>query len=234
MKQTPVEYRIVPGYSNYRVGSDGTVWSRFNNRYVSDQWRELKCSIGKRGYKFVKITSDAGRRRDRTVHSLVLEAFVGPAPPKQEGRHLDDDKLNNCLGNLEWGTRKQNAADLQRNGRSQHGNNHSARVMDEGMVCEMRRLARSGVPVGQIAKQFGLKLYAVQAAVRGRSWPDSPEPPVPFSKRKRLTDADVLEMLRMRREGIPTNKIAKTFGCTTHIAYCAVTGRSFAHLQESA
>lgn len=56
-------------------------------------------------------------RSDRTVHSLVLEAFVGPCPPGMMARHLDDDPTNNSLGNLCWGTRSENSHDAVRNGR---------------------------------------------------------------------------------------------------------------------
>lgn len=54
---------------------------------------------------------------DRTVHSLVLEAFVGPCPPEMMARHFDDDPRNNRLDNLSWGTRSENAYDAVRNGR---------------------------------------------------------------------------------------------------------------------
>ena len=51
------------------------------------------------------------------VHRLVLEAFVGPAPDGMDGCHRDDDKDNNTLDNLYWGTRAENMADQVRNGR---------------------------------------------------------------------------------------------------------------------
>lgn len=51
------------------------------------------------------------------VHREVLKAFVGPPPAGQEGRHLNDDALDNRLENLSWGTRSQNLDDLVRNGK---------------------------------------------------------------------------------------------------------------------
>lgn len=58
-----------------------------------------------------------GKRDLRRVHLLVLEAFVGPRPEGMEGCHWDDDKSNNFLSNLRWGTRSANVRDLVRNGR---------------------------------------------------------------------------------------------------------------------
>lgn len=46
----------------------------------------------------------------------MLEAFVGPRPHGQLGRHLDDDRDNNTLANLAWGTPAQNSQDAIDNG----------------------------------------------------------------------------------------------------------------------
>lgn len=50
------------------------------------------------------------------VHRLVATAFLGPCPDGKECMHADDDRGNNCLSNLSWGTRRQNIDDMiQRN-----------------------------------------------------------------------------------------------------------------------
>jgi hypothetical protein len=50
------------------------------------------------------------------VHSLMLEAFVGPRPPGLLGLHDDDNPDNNTLPNLRWGTCSQNNLDMVANG----------------------------------------------------------------------------------------------------------------------
>lgn len=46
------------------------------------------------------------------VHTLVLEAFVGPRPaPNLIGRHLDGDEKNCHFDNLVWATRRENGQD---------------------------------------------------------------------------------------------------------------------------
>jgi hypothetical protein len=100
-----VRYNLIEGHPDYRVGDDGSVWSR-----KSGEWKPLKPHPQKRGHCAV----DLGRRSTRYVHHLVLEAFVGLCPEGQECRHLDGNPGNNRLGNLAWGTRLENMADRYR------------------------------------------------------------------------------------------------------------------------
>lgn len=78
--------------------------------------RDLKLTKLKNGYLAVKLAL-AGRTRTTYVHELVLKAFVGPRPHTEERgeiRHLDGNKTNNNLGNLKYGTVRENVADRMR------------------------------------------------------------------------------------------------------------------------
>jgi hypothetical protein len=55
----------------------------------------------------VGLTDIYGKRVTYSVHTLVAAAFYG----KQEGlevNHIDENPANNCAGNLEWTTHKEN------------------------------------------------------------------------------------------------------------------------------
>ena len=72
---------------------------------------------GNRKYRLCTLYRD-GQSRQRTVHTLVLETFVGPRPEKgMYGCHRDDNPENNHLDNLYWGTPAQNSRDAVNNGR---------------------------------------------------------------------------------------------------------------------
>lgn len=130
MSENTVTFRDVPGYPGYRVGDDGSVWScrkhwglaynKGTTSYLSNTWRKLKPGIGSAGHLIVTLCPG---RHTRSVHQLVLEAFVGPCPPGMQCRHFPDrNPANNHLSNLQWGTPKQNAAD-----RVIHGTNGNGR-----------------------------------------------------------------------------------------------------------
>ena len=65
--------------------------------------------------------SKNGKIVDAYPYRLALEAFVGPCPPGMEALHWDDDRSNNAISNLRWGTRTDNMRDMSRNGNGNAG-----------------------------------------------------------------------------------------------------------------
>lgn len=172
-----VEYRAIPGFPGYRVGSDGTIWSeweRCGNQYTGRPWacraRWRLLRLGDcRGYKLVVLRSGVVKRT-LSVHRLVLVAFVGPRPDGCQARHLDGNKDNNSLSNLRWGTAKENCADKERHGRALIGErNHQAKLT----LWQAREIVRSydaGERPYLIAKRLGIKKWLVYAITKGGRW----------------------------------------------------------------
>ena len=95
------------GWPNYDVSDTGTV--RNKNGYILRQH-------DRHGYKRVTLYKN-GRKKSVTVHRLVLQTFVGPAPEgKPLGLHGPGGNADNRVGNLYWGCAKQNARDRNRDG----------------------------------------------------------------------------------------------------------------------
>lgn len=68
----------------------------------------LNPTIGKRGYYEVCIRGN-GKRKTVKVHRIIAEAFIPNPDNLPEINHIDTDKLNNKITNLEWCTRKYNS-----------------------------------------------------------------------------------------------------------------------------
>jgi hypothetical protein len=122
-----VEYRQIPGFPAYRVGTDGSVWTcrrKGGNDRSAERltavWRPMKLHAHG-GYLRVNLVRD-GKHYSRPAHCLVLEAFVGPCPLGMEACHFPDtERSNNRLDNLRWDTRSENMRDKFRDtmGRSE-------------------------------------------------------------------------------------------------------------------
>lgn len=115
-------WKPAPGYEGlYSVSDRGRVRSESRMITASNgERRRLPESILKpykntTGHLRVDLWENHKRKR-RYVHRLVLEAFVGEAPPGTQTCHWNDDPEDNRLENLRWGTPNENMLDRVRNG----------------------------------------------------------------------------------------------------------------------
>jgi hypothetical protein len=114
-------WRPILGFEGiYEVSDQGRVKSlaRIDGR---GHWRStvlLKPAlVGPKGKQYLGVHLSAnGDGRQRKVHLLVLETFVGPRPTQHEGAHENGNKCDNRLMNLAWKTRSENSYDKQRHG----------------------------------------------------------------------------------------------------------------------
>ena len=110
-------WKDIEGYEGlYQVSNLGRVKSLYkfiNNNpksksigYYSEE-RILKCFNNKKGYKMVKLYKNTEHITKR-VHRLVAQTFI-PNPKKlPQVNHIDGNKINNKVSNLEWCTNREN------------------------------------------------------------------------------------------------------------------------------
>lgn len=70
------------------------------------------------GYSYYDYRTNDGKRKSRSIHRLVAEAFIeNPQPDTfDQVNHIDANKSNNCVDNLEWCNEKLNMEHASRNG----------------------------------------------------------------------------------------------------------------------
>lgn len=168
-----LEYRDIEGFPGYKVGNDGSVWScRIQcSGKLSAKWHRLKPGTCSRyGHKNVGLYMDF-KITTKSVHVLVLTVFVCRCPERKECRHLDGDASNNNIGNLAWGTRKQNAADRQRHGTTARGVQSNRSDLTDAIVIQMRKDHEAGsATIRGLARKHGLTKNAISCIVKRKTW----------------------------------------------------------------
>ena len=97
-------WRPVVGWEDvYSISSEG--------RIRKGNGAARKAKPGKDGYPVVELNRGRKDRSNRTIHSLVLEAFVGPRPWGLQSRHRNNNRGDSRLSNLQWGSAAENAQD---------------------------------------------------------------------------------------------------------------------------
>ena len=173
----------VPGYEGrYEVSDHGRVRS-----FVPARGRHIPHVLGRDSalwaYPRVTLTAANGKVSTRTIHQLVLEAFVGPKPALGHAahtRHLDGDVTNNRASNLRWGTAKENMEDRERHGNTARGaRSGNSRLLSTSAVDEIRRRVVAGESQTAVARDFGICQPQVSLISRGLAWAwhPFPEPP---------------------------------------------------------
>lgn len=85
--------------NEYSVDDLGNVYSKSG--------KVLKSSLNPRGYPMINLMIN-GERKGLAVHKAVLNSFLEPPFKNAQVNHIDGNKQNNQLSNLEWCTAKEN------------------------------------------------------------------------------------------------------------------------------
>jgi hypothetical protein len=91
--------KIMTGYPNYIITNGGMVYNSRKNKYLA--------LATKGGYKFA-LLSDGNGNKCFSVHRLVALLYLDNPNNLPEVNHIDFDKTNNNVDNLEWISRSDN------------------------------------------------------------------------------------------------------------------------------
>jgi hypothetical protein len=108
--------------------------------------------------------------KQRYVHRLVLEAFVGPCPCEQEVCHWDGDAKNNHLSNLRYGSRHDNHEDSRRHGTLAIGSKSGTASINERTAEAIFAARQRGATYAIIMRRFKVSKTVVCFICTGRAW----------------------------------------------------------------
>lgn len=137
-------------------------------------WKEVPGTPGRFVNKSGKTKGKRGRLIKTHPHDILI-TFVGPRPPGQLARHLNDDPTDNRAVNLAWGTTSDNWADARRNGKVRMGEtNPNAKLSDSDLAdIRARHVPGHGGNTKALAEEYGISRGNMLNRISGKTTNDA-------------------------------------------------------------
>ena len=202
-------WRWVVGYEGvYMVSNFGNVMSvpcmqtRRGHQYYKVGMEVLSHDNG-RGYKVISLYKD-GIQHQTTVHRLVAEAFIPNKENLPEVNHMDGNKSNNHVENLEWVTKSENI----RHARDVLNVFTANRRLTEEQILAIREDGRTEKEIGHL---YGISQTSVNAIKIGKTYKNigGVTKRVGRLRQRKLTDSQVIEIRNSNKKGVD---LAKEYG----------------------
>lgn len=164
-------YKIKEGL--YAIEEDGRVWSYFSKRY-------MKVKEDKDGYLALSLKNNNGGYSRFGIHRLLMIAFC-PVDNMEnlQVNHIDGNKKNNNLNNLEWVTCEENLKHARENKLNTtfgaKGENHPNRRITEKEALKIIELNKQGYSKKEILEQVpNATRSIVNSIINNRTWKHLP------------------------------------------------------------
>jgi len=215
---------LIPGFEDYLINEYGKIFS----------FKTYKIIPGylSRGYLAVNLSNKSLKKAYRyfKIHQIVALTFYGERPSWAQGtRHLDGNKLNNYYKNLCYGTQKENMQDAVRHGTRPRGSKMYNACMTEELVLKIMEDGKNGLSFSQIGRKYNINRKTIFCLFKRKnpSWgwltkdhlkdyyANRIKKPHPMA----LTEEKVLEIIKLKKEGLDNKIIAKKYRVTSQAVY---------------
>lgn len=235
------EWRDIPGYEGYYQASRHGRIKRVSSGKI------LKPSISNWGYYRVRLSCD-GTIHYQSIHRLILLAFAGYANGSYECNHIDGNKSNNNIKNLEWVTSSENRLHSSRI-LGHRGENMGAAKLSEAKVLEIRKLYLTGeYSYEKLCHMFNVSVSLIGAIITNKAWTHV-ENKISVNGRiaikqstrskkygsdvstSKLAESDVITMRYMYKTGKYTQKeLGNMFGVNDRSVSGIINRKSWTHI----
>ena len=148
--------------SIYKITDTGKVFSIKSNRFIGSNLKD--------GYSLVILRKN-NKSYAKTIHRIVALHFLPNPNFFPEVNHIDGNKHNNNINNLEWVTPSENVQHAFDTGLA---NNKNLAISKRQISCEIvKQIRERYIPrdskhgTRAMAREFGIAQYTVSQIIRG-------------------------------------------------------------------
>lgn len=152
----------VTGFPKYCINKVGIIWSFYRNKFI-------KPTKQSGGYFHLGIKNDLGIKF-KYLHTLILEAWVGPRPEGMVCCHNNGVPSDNRLDNLRWDTPEANLRDAFQHKTMGGENNYNSRLTEKEVIQIRERYKRGDIFQEKLAQEFGVSQVHISRIVHKTKW----------------------------------------------------------------
>ena len=151
-----IEWADVLGYEGlYSVSTDGQVYTY--------KYKKILKPRRKRGYLNVSLSKNK-KRKEFKVHRLVATAFIPNTNNKEQVNHIDGDKNNNEVTNLEWVTQSENITHSY--GLGLHSTTKKPYKMTEDKISHLKSMLEANTTLKKMAETLEVSVSTIDRYVK--------------------------------------------------------------------
>lgn len=175
------EFRPIPDFPEYAVSNYGRVKTLSRKiRYIhavtgeehfrlsTERFLKVHCN-GLTGYKFHQLYKNK-KMHNKPIHQLVAHAFIPKIKGKDYINHIDGNKHNNVVANLEWCTNEYNHHHATITGLVAKGERVSSSKLTERCVNAIKYFLSKGHSHSELSKAFNISRSNISQISEGKTW----------------------------------------------------------------
>lgn len=157
------QWRVIEGFEKYQISSIGRVKS-----FQLGKEQILKPVLVHNGYLHIAL-SNGIEKKQVCVHRLVAQAFIPNPDNKPQVNHINGDKTDNRVENLEWVTASENRKHAYSTGLQKCGEGiYNAKLTNEQVLYI--RNNPDNLNVKRLAEKFGVGNYIISMVQLGKNY----------------------------------------------------------------